>query len=275
LKLLGWTTEELIGKGPEVYIPAEDLHLLDDAGVRILGADDQIDLTTVRMQRKDGSIVWVEINVRLVRDPVTGKPREHVIVMRDMTDRIRLEEKLSALALTDGLTGLWNRRAFDEALAREWKRTLRDGSQISLLLLDIDHFKLFNDQYGHQTGDDCLRAVAAATRGAMRVSDIVARYGGEEITIILPATDAAGAAAAAETVRSAVEKLQLNHEGNPEGKGRVTVSVGAATAYARQIGAVEKMPESLLQAADSAMYKAKSEGRNRVVTALLVSPAGN
>lgn len=271
-KLLGWKPEELVGKGPEVYILPEDLHVMDDAGVRIVAAEDQIDTTTVRMQRKGGSIVWVEINVRLVRDPITAKPREHVIVMRDMTERKQLEEKLSTQALTDGLTGLWNRRAFDDALAREWKRTVRDGSQISLLILDLDHFKRFNDQYGHLAGDDCLRAVASAVRGAVRASDCVARYGGEEITIILPATDTAGAVAAAEKVRSAVETLQLSHEGNQEGGGRVTVSIGVATAFARHCEAVERMPESLLQAADSAMYKAKHEGRNRVVTALLIVP---
>jgi diguanylate cyclase (GGDEF)-like protein/PAS domain S-box-containing protein len=272
-KLLGMRPEELVGKGPEAYILAEDMPLLDPARVRILAAEDQIDITTVRMQRKDGSIVWVEINVRLVHDSVTGAPKEHVIVMRDISERISLEEKLSSQALTDGLTKLWNRRAFDDALLREWKRTVRDGSQISLLLLDLDHFKRFNDQYGHQAGDDCLRAVSAAVRGAVRATDSVARYGGEEITVILPSTDTAGAVAVAEKVRSAVEALQLSHEGNPEGGGRITVSVGAATAFARQSGAVERMPESLIQAADNAMYKAKHEGRNRVVTALLIVPA--
>jgi diguanylate cyclase (GGDEF)-like protein/PAS domain S-box-containing protein len=271
-KLLGWKPEELVGKGPEVYILPDDLHVMDDAGVRIVAADDQIDVSTFRIQRKDGSIAWVEANVRLMRDSVTGEPKEHVIIMRDITERKQLEEKLSTQALTDGLTGLWNRRAFDDALAREWKRTVRDGSQISLLILDLDHFKRFNDQYGHLAGDDCLRAVASAVRGAVRASDCVARYGGEEITIILPTTDTAGAVAAAEKVRSAVETLQLSHEGNQEGGARVTVSIGVATAFARQSEAVERMPESLLQAADNAMYKAKHDGRNRVVTALLIVP---
>jgi diguanylate cyclase (GGDEF)-like protein/PAS domain S-box-containing protein len=273
-KLFGWKPEELVGKGPEVYILAEDLPLMDDAGVRIAAAEDHIDVSTFRIQRKDGSIAWVEANVRLMRDAVTGEPKEHIIIMRDITERKHLEKKLSSQALTDGLTGLWNRRAFDETLLCEWKRTLRDGSQISLLLLDLDHFKLFNDLYGHQAGDDCLRAVAAAVRGAVRASDSVARYGGEEFTVILPSTDTAGAVAAAEKVRSAVEALQLSHEGNPQCGGRITVSIGAATAFARQSRATEKMPESLIQVADSAMYKAKHEGRNRVATAVLIAPAG-
>ena len=120
-------------------------------------------------------MAWIEINPRLIRDAVTDAPLEAVLVMRDVTERKLLEEQLSAMAMTDGLTGLANRRAFDEALEREWRRTLREGAQMSLLLLDIDHFKEFNDLNGHQVGDDCLRAVAAATAGAVRQTDTVAR----------------------------------------------------------------------------------------------------
>jgi diguanylate cyclase (GGDEF)-like protein/PAS domain S-box-containing protein len=273
--LLGFKPEELVGKGPEAYILAEDLPLLLPARVRILASEDQADVTTVRMKKKDGAIVWVEINVRLVHDPVTGEPKEHIIVMREITERKTLEDRLFALALTDGLTGLLNRRAFDEALALEWKRTVRYGSQISLLLLDLDYFKRFNDQYGHLAGDDCLRAVAAAVRGAVRDTDRVARYGGEEITVILPSTLAAGAAAAAEKIRSAVEALGIRHEGNGKCGGQVTVSIGVATAFVRQSEPMEGMPEALIHAADNAMYKAKREGRNRVVTALLIVPAAD
>jgi diguanylate cyclase (GGDEF)-like protein len=175
------------------------------------------------------------------------------------------------LSLTDGLTGLLNRRAFDAALDREWKRTLREGSQTSLLLLDIDHFKEFNDQYGHQVGDDCLRAVAASLKAAARATDIIARYGGEEIAVILPSTDTAGAVEVAEKMRSAVEALRLTHEGRPEGGEHVTASIGAATALARQGGTIS-LPEGLLLAADTALYKAKTGGRNGVATALVVAP---
>jgi diguanylate cyclase (GGDEF)-like protein len=194
--------------------------------------------------------------------------------MRDITERKMLEEKLSTMALTDSLTELMNRRSFDETLTREWKRAVRHGSQVSLLFLDLDHFKRFNDRYGHQAGDDCLRAVAEAVSDAVRTTDRVARYGGEEITVILPSTSAAGAVEAAEKVRSAVEALRLSHEGNPEGAGWVTVSVGVATAVARRGEFVEGMPKALLEAADSAMYRAKREGRNRVVTAPAIAPAG-
>lgn len=269
--LLGWKPEEMVGKGPNGFILAEDLSVIDAAAKLILSQGVQNSPATVRMRRKDGSTVWMEINARLVHDPATGEPKEIVLVSRDITERKLLEDKLSSLALTDGLTGILNRRAFDQALDREWMRTLRESSEISLLMLDIDRFKLFNDRYGHMVGDDCLRAVAAAVSGAVRASDIVARYGGEEITVILPSTFLAGAVEVAEKVRSAVETLRLCHEDNPEGGGYLTVSIGVATALAR-VGGTMRMPESLLLAADNALYKAKQEGRNRVATSLLLAP---
>jgi diguanylate cyclase (GGDEF)-like protein len=190
--------------------------------------------------------------------------------MRDITDRKDLEEKLSALALTDGLTGLSNRRAFDDALVYEWKRTLREGSQVSLSLLDIDHFKELNDFYGHQAGDDCLRAVASSVRAAVQGTDFVARYGGEEIAVILPSTDAAGAVELAEKVRAGIELLRFPYPGGPERGIWLTASIGVATALSRQ-GGTMRMPESLLLAADNALCQAKRGSRNCVETALLVA----
>jgi diguanylate cyclase (GGDEF)-like protein/PAS domain S-box-containing protein len=270
-RVLGWKPEEMIGNVAKDFIIADDMPALTAAIVRILSPGVQTDSATVRMRKKDGSMAWMEMNARLVRDCSTGEPREFVTVMRDITERKILEKRLSTLSLTDGLTGLSNRRAFDEALDREWTRTWREGSQISLLLLDIDHFKEFNDQYGHQVGDDCLRAVAASLEGAVGATDILARYGGEEIAVILPSTDTAGAVEVAEKMRSAIEALRLTHEGRPEGGGHVTASIGAATALARQGGTISS-PKSLLLAADTAMYKAKTGGRNRVATALVVAP---
>jgi len=272
LPVLGYRPEEMVGKNANAFILAEDIPALRDAIVRFIASDVQTDSQTIRMRKKDGTAVWVEVNASLVRDPVTREPIEVVTVMRDISERKSFEDKLSAMALTDGLTGIFNRRAFDESLEREWKRTLREGSEISLLLLDIDNFKRFNDLYGHQVGDDCLRAVATAISGAVRATDIAARYGGEEIAIILPSTFTAGAVEVAEKVRSAIAALRLGHEGNPGEGGRLTVSIGVATALARQGGTI-RMPESLLLAADNAMYKAKHEGRNRVATSLLIAPA--
>lgn len=264
--VLGWKPEEMKGRMVDEFILPEDLPVLAAAIAR--GED----TATMRMLRKDGSTTWMENRAQLVRDSVTGEPREWVVTLRDITERKMLEDALELQALTDGLTGLANRRAFDEALEREWRRTLRDGTKISLLLLDVDHFKEFNDLYGHSVGDDCLRAVSAAIQSvARRPGDIVARYGGEEIAVILPDTDLNGAAIVAEQIREAIVSLHLPHAENLKGGGSVTASIGVATALAR-VGGTVRMPESLLIAADGAMYKAKHAGRNCVAIALLLAP---
>jgi len=269
--VLGWKPEELVGKGPNAYVIPEDMPKLLEIARRNRAPGGEDTPATVRARKKDGSLIWIEINPREMHESADAEAEEAVIVMRDVTERKLLEEKLSRQAMTDGLTGVANRRAFDEALEREWKRTLRHGTQISLLLLDIDHFKPFNDQYGHQVGDDSLRAVAQAAAGLVRGTDLVARYGGEEFAIILPQEDVAGAWETAEKVRSAIEALRIAHSGNPEGGGWVTVSIGAATALARA-GGTMRMPEGLLQAADHALYRAKHGGRNRVEGGMLIAP---
>ena len=270
IQVLGYTPAEMMGMDAFQLVFPEDLPGLAAIANRNLIAGMEASRATARMRRKDGTIIWMEISASVVRDSSTEKALEAVIVMRDVTERKSMEDQLARLALTDGLTGLANRRAFDEDLDREWKRTLREGSQISLLLVDIDRFKEFNDNYGHQVGDDCLRAIAIAVQGASRGTDIAARYGGEEIAVILPSTFTPGAVEVAEKVRSAVEALKLQYQVCPDGRSCVTVSVGIGTALARD-GGTMRMPESLLLAADNALYKAKNEGRNRIATALLVA----
>jgi diguanylate cyclase (GGDEF)-like protein/PAS domain S-box-containing protein len=250
LHSLGWTPDEMVGRRPEDFVLSDDLPVLRAAVDRAFLPDAQIDSATVRMRKKDGSIAWMEMNARVIRDEETGEPREFVAVMRNITERKLVEEKLFVLAHRDGLTGLWNRRAFDEALEREWQRTL-DGSGISLLLLDIDHFKAFNDRHGHPVGDECLRSVSAAVNGVVRAGDVVARYGGEEIAVILPDTSIEDAVELAERIRSAIER-----------SGVVTASIGVAAASGGH-----DSPENIVHAADSAMYQAKAAGRNRVATA--------
>jgi diguanylate cyclase (GGDEF)-like protein len=170
------------------------------------------------------------------------------------------------LAFIDGLTGIDNRRAFDEAIEREWRRTMRTGSPLSLLLFDADHFKRFNDTYGHLVGDDCLREIARSIRSKVnRPGDEVARYGGEEFAVLLPETSADAAEKLAEAICRQVAGLRIPHSAN-EARGLVTISGGVATAVAA-IGGMLKMPEGLVRAADAALYKAKNQGRNRIATA--------
>lgn len=275
MRLLGYNPEELLGMGPDFLVAPQDfstvityVDALRPGGVERQDAPN----LTVRMIHKDRSLVWVEMSARLIIDPETGGPIEMIIVARDVSERKQLEEQLLAMALTDGLTGLLNRRAFDDELEREWNRVIREESHVSLVLLDIDHFKRFNDDYGHLAGDDCLRVVGAAVKSAVRVTDMVARYGGEELAIILPATDYAGAHTVAEMARRAIENLDIPHARNSEGNQRVTASLGVATALAR-IGGGIRMPESLVLSADKALYMAKHDGRNCVRKVMMMAAA--
>lgn len=275
VRLFGWMPREMVGMRTEALIVPEDLPALAASVAATHAGDRENARGRVRALRKDGTTVWIETNPCLIRDAVTGKPGDTVVILRDISKQKSLEDQLSAMARTDGLTGLANRRAFDETLSKEWRRTLREGTQMSLLLFDIDHFKGFNDLYGHRVGDDCLRAVAAAVKGvASRPDDLVARYGGEELAAILPDTDANGAKVLAEEARMAVAALGLPNSSNSEGGGSVTVSVGAATALSR-VGGTMKMLEGLLAAADSALYKAKHNGRNCMMATLLLVPNEN
>jgi diguanylate cyclase (GGDEF)-like protein len=175
----------------------------------------------------------------------------------------QLEEanrRLERLSSLDGLTGIPNRRRFDEYLQLAWRQAIHGRTPLSLLLIDIDYFKLFNDTYGHQQGDDCLRQVAGAiTASVTDAGDLVARYGGEEFAVILPDASSTRAALVAETVRARVRGLNIPHARSAVSE-RVTVSVGAATAL--PAGAMS--PALLVAEADQALYCAKHEGRNCV-----------
>lgn len=175
------------------------------------------------------------------------------------SDLVEAASELSALAITDGLTGLDNRRSFDSKLEREWQRATRTQSTLALLMLDADAFKLFNDTYGHQEGDRVLREIAACLKLNIRRSgDTAARYGGEEFAAILPDTDFEGAAQVAERIRTAVANLDISHRGAPHG--RVTVSIGLAFATPSP----GEAPASLIKRADDALFNAKDLGRNRL-----------
>jgi diguanylate cyclase (GGDEF)-like protein/PAS domain S-box-containing protein len=251
-RVLGWTPEEMAGKRPDDFILSEDASFISER--LISGLEDSP--LTVRMRKKDETIAWVEIKHRVMCDSDTGAPLETIVVMRDITERKTLEEQLSLLELTDSRTGLSTHRAFDEALEREWNRTQREGSQISLLLLDFDHFRRLHDWRQHRENDSCLAKAAAAVIGALRITDFAAHYGAEDIAIILPSTDSGGAARVAAKVQSATQLLRSAPSEKGKGEGCVTVCIGVATVAARP-GAIARMPELLRLGADNALQKAK------------------
>lgn len=191
------------------------------------------------------------------------KPFELSIVRARVRNHIELKQKtdlLESLAALDGLTGIPNRRCFDELLENEWWRAMRDQTPLSLIMVDVDFFKPFNDNYGHGSGDDCLKRVAAALLSSLnRPSDIAARIGGDEFAVILPGTDSEGATMIAEKICIHVEALAIPNVHSPVAD-QVTVSVGCATL----VPSPDCSPEMLMNAADRMLYCAKKAGRNRV-----------
>ncbi|MGB3691503.1 MAG: PleD family two-component system response regulator [Spirulinaceae cyanobacterium] len=169
-------------------------------------------------------------------------------------------QELQRLATLDGLTQVANRRCFDEYLNQEWRRMAREKLPLALVLGDIDFFKLYNDTYGHQAGDDCLQKVAALIANeAKRATDLAARYGGEELAVILPNTDINGALKVAKEIRDKVKALGVIHEASPFKYVSLSLGVAAFTPTA------QTSPETLIQAADQALYKAKAQGRDRAI----------
>ncbi len=185
--------------------------------------------------------------------------------VRNQIELKRQRDMLAYLSHLDGLTGIPNRRAIEEGLEREWRRGIRSGNPLSLIMVDIDYFKAYNDKNGHLAGDDCLRYVSKALHSAtVRAGDMVARYGGEEFLAILPDTDEAGARLVAGRMQDAIAGLALPHPASPVDH-HITISMGMATAVPTR----DKSVKSLLESTDNALYTAKAAGRNRME----VSPA--
>jgi len=211
------------------------------------------------MDRSDAETRGLSLGaVDYVTKPVDPQVIERRV--RNQVELVRARDRLTRLASTDGLTGIRNRRYFDEILAREYARLARAGGVLSLILFDIDHFKAFNDTYGHIRGDECLRAVAHALVGSMyRAADVAARYGGEEFACILPDTSEDGALATAERIREAIATLHIPHSASPTAE-YVTASFGVATERCRP-GHSEL---GLLARADEQLYMAKANNRNSI-----------
>jgi diguanylate cyclase (GGDEF)-like protein/PAS domain S-box-containing protein len=260
-RVVGWRANQLIGTPALAGVHPEDLpqvQAIIDAMKR--GEKDEARVTYRNVHRQK-SEVWLESTMRVTRKD-NGSADGVVAISRDITEQKKLETRLETLAIEDSLTGLANRRRFDERLNEEWARAYRDRSSLGLLMIDVDHFKSYNDEYGHPAGDACLRVVAKIIAAEVqRVGDLAARYGGEEFAMLLPNTDAAGCGRIGERIRSAVRDAGLVHASNPVAS--VTVSVGGAAcrpALERTAGT-----GSLVEAADRALYAAKDAGRDRLM----------
>lgn len=246
--------EAVVSSGEQLGVPRDDPDGWIDTVANSLKSESQEEVNF-------GDGRWLQIRTRPTADGSA------LVVVSDVTsikqaelELLGMTDQLKQLATTDGLTGLLNRRSFDQVLDAELSRTARDRQPISLLMIDVDRFKAYNDRYGHPAGDTCLKLVANCLREAvLRPGDNLARYGGEEFAVILPNTDEDGAYVIAERLRRSLRQLGLPHEGSE--KGVITVSVGIAS-YS---GSTLDRPDTeLLHRADAALYDAKAAGRDRV-----------
>jgi diguanylate cyclase (GGDEF)-like protein/PAS domain S-box-containing protein len=213
-------------------------------------------------RRKNGEIYPQETTINAIKNE-RGEIAQYCGIFRDVTRQHKLEESLRLLSSTDGLTGLANRRSFDETIEREWRRAQRAGYPLALIMADIDDFKKFNDAYGHLEGDECLKKIGTSFKNAVRrAGDLAARYGGEEFVLLLPMMKASEAAQIAEEIRTKVLALKILHKESGT-SGFVTLSLGVAAVVPKQ----DVSAEGLIAMADKALYRAKREGKNRLMTA--------
>lgn len=230
------------------------------------GVDHEADY---RALTRAGSYVWIRDVVHVVRKE-NGEVDCMIGFMFDISERKKAEEKLlllqkelEQLSLTDGLTGISNRRMFDQRLESEWRDSRRSGKPLSLILLDIDYFKQYNDLHGHVAGDECLRRFAGVLQTvALRPRDVVARFGGEEFILLLPETDEATARRLAEECMSGIAGLRVPH-GKSAVSPLVTASIGVGTAVA----GTDESPRNMMEKVDRLLYAAKRNGRNRIEAA--------
>ena len=266
--LWGWEPEELMKLQLLDLVHAEDRSELAEV-LREMRSKSEGETVQYRARKRNAEYGWVEASLRTIRHPITNVPTGALQIVRDISERKHSEEELEAayhaaeaLADQDALTGLANRRRLDEFLANEWKRGSRDRAPLSLLLLDVDRFKAYNDTYGHVQGDICLKQIGKVAQSVLlRTSDLAARYGGEEFALVLPFTPIEGARRIAEEMCTEMRHIGVPHAATREGI--VTVSIGCATL----IPSAGRSVQDLVEMADRALYQAKREGRNCVRSA--------
>ena len=260
-----WTREEILHQGSLDLVHPDDCPGVRQT-VRELKSGKDGALIECRVRRKDGSYAWVESSLRTIRDPITKLPTGILNNVRDISERKYVEQQLEdafhaveALAVTDALTGLANRRRFDQYLASEWSRALREHLPLAMVLIDADFFKLYNDTYGHPQGDACLRHIADCVKNAVsRATDLGARIGGEEFAILLPNTSLQGAWQLANRICEDMRARALPHAASPHAI--MTLSAGCSSIFPEP----GQPAAQLIHLADQAMYNAKRGGRNCV-----------
>ena len=264
VRIVGWRPDQLVGTPALAGVNPLDLPQVRETITALKHGEAEDARITYRTRHREKSEIWIESTLRVTRK-VSGAIDGVVAISRDMTEQKALEGRLATLATQDGLTGLANRRRFDERLLEEWGRAYRERTCLSLLMIDVDHFKKYNDEYGHPAGDKCLRTVARVLAAeAQRSTDLAARYGGEEFVMLLPNTDAAGCERIGERIRWMLREACIPHALNLP-SGLVTASLGGAVCRPgteRSAGHA-----SLIEAADRALYAAKDGGRDRLVMA--------
>jgi len=265
VRLTGFAPDDIIGQ-PCTFLRGPDTAPEQCATLDAAFAHGSFCDVEILHYRRDGTPFWNGVTISPAPDPC-GRGTTFLVVMRDVTARRRADDRVAALAdrlhdlaMSDPLTGIANRRSFDATLEREWRRAARARGSTTLAMIDIDHFKSFNDQFGHPAGDACLKTVARALDSVIRrPTDFVARYGGEEFAVLMPDLDQTAALTMATRLVDAVRIAQIEHPCVPSG--RLSISCGVVTAHPH---ADEGGIDHFIRAADQALYRAKAAGRNQV-----------